>query len=211
MCMYKRLNDSYFKYSEGTSNASQDSFAALWIKKKTTKQNQTQKCEWLDRAKSAKTTMINAQTVPYRRPNKEAKEESKCAGWLPAFSCFLSVLLHPSPRQCPSSERNLEQIQYGVHPPLPIDDIAFLICASSETLLNIVQNHFKMPFFEPEYALTLEGVKCFRPRRVVNSGQPWICFPFFLSRHFASECPLWMCLFSQVSYQFLLLNMVAFF
>lgn len=155
--------------------------------------------------------MINAQTVPYRRPNKGVEEEGKHTGWLLPFSLFSSVLIHQFPSQCASSERNLEQIECAVHPPLPIADIAFSICALSEALPNIVQNDLKMSFVWTWVCPYSGGCETLRPRRVVNSGQPQTCFSFFLSRHFTSECQLWMCLFSQVSYQFLLLNMVTFF
>jgi len=95
---------------------------------------------WVARAKTAMPTMINAQTVPHRRPNKEV-EESKHTGSLLPFSLFSSILIHPSPRQCASSERNLEQIACGVHPPLPFADLVFFIHALFEALPNILQNH----------------------------------------------------------------------
>lgn len=77
---------------------------------------------------------------------KALREKANTLGDSFLSHCFSPVLIHVSASQCASSERNLEQTECGMRPPLPVAGIAFSLCALSEVLPNTVQNHLKISF-----------------------------------------------------------------
>lgn len=111
----------------------------------------------VSQSKDCHDSMINAQTVPYRRSDKGVEENSEHARSVLPSSLFVCPDSPVSAQRCQLWEKPVTERPWCISSPLltsPSQYVPSQRCSQTDC-----KNIGKCVFFEPEYRLTVEGVK----------------------------------------------------
>lgn len=158
--MYHRLSDSYLKYRVNIKGFTRLISYSL---NKNNQQKQSKGChDHIGKCSGC--------TLEQTRQSYRGTKQTHCLPHLLPFPIFhLSWFTH-----LPSYVSALEQAECDYRSPLPMAEIAFLICSLTKALSNIVQNHLKM-------SLVCAWVfHCCGNTLAKKSGQPWVAMDWFI-------------------------------